>query len=112
MAEQPRRDVFGSMITLVLILAALAAAAYGIYLLVTGKARTWAVFLIGLGLVFVPVPIVSLIGALVVMGAGGYAIYLGYTLQGALFILLGLVSFADRAKEIAATRAMGPKNPD
>ncbi len=85
---------------------------YGLYLIVARGSRQIGPFLIGIALIFVPVPIVAVIGALVIVGTGAYCLYVGATLYGIVGILLGLVTLADRLKEVAAARRGRPDSAD
>ncbi len=114
MAEpQPRRSLINGLPTVVLMLAALAAAGYGIYLLVTNQARTIGIFLIGIGLVFLPIRILSVLGSLVCIGAGVYffALY-GVGLQGVVFVVVGLVGLADHARAVSDERQAAARRSD
>lgn len=110
--RRPPADPFGKAIWALIMVFVVALIGYGIFLIVDRGSRQIGPFLVGIGLIFVPIPIVAVLGALVVIGTGVYCLIIGATIYGIVGVLLGLVTLADRAKEIAATRAMGPKNPD
>ncbi len=107
---RPPSDPVSRMIWVLLLLAALGAVAYGVFLIVDRGSRQIGPFLIGLGLIFVPIALVSAIGALIVIGTGVYCLTVGATLYGIVFILLGLVTLADRGKEIVSSRGAGPNS--
>lgn len=98
---RPRADVFGSAVSVLLVAVAIGLSAYGVYLIVARNSRQIGPFLVGLGLTFVPVPIVSMIGAVIVIGAGVYCLTQGVMLYGILFTLLGLVALADRGRGLS-----------
>lgn len=101
--EEPRpaSDPLGSVINILMIVAAVGLAAYGVFLIVERNSRQIGPFLVGLGLIFVPVPVVSMLGAVVVIGTGVYCLVQGAMLYGILFILLGLVTLSDRGRGLA-----------
>ncbi len=109
--SRPPADPMSRMIWILLLLAALGAVAYGIYLIVAKQSRQIGPFLVGLGLIFVPIAPISALGALIVIGTGVYCLTIGVNMYGIVFILLGLVTLADRAREIAATRGGGANTP-
>jgi hypothetical protein len=112
MAEQPtRRSLFGGLPVVVLLLAAVAAAGYGGYLVISDltagyRPRSIGIFLIGLGLMFLPIPLIAIFGAIVCIGAAIYAFYLGYTLQAVVFVIVGLISLSDHVQALALQRQL------
>lgn len=108
--QQPRRSLLGSFPITVALLAALAAAGYGIYLIVTDQARTIGIFLVGLGLVFLPIRVLAMIGSAICVGAGVYSFVLyGVGLRGVVFLIVGLMTMADHARAIADERESAAK---
>ncbi len=108
MNDRPQpTDPMGRLIWILLLLAALAAVGYGIHLIVNRGSRQIGPFLIGLGLIFVPIAAISMLGAIIVIGTGIYCFTAGATLYGIVFTLLGLVTLADRSKELAFSRRSG-----
>ena len=96
--QRPRTDLFGGTINVLLVVAAVALCAYGVYMIVVNKSRQIGPFFVGLGLIFVPVPVISMVGALIAIGVGVYCITVGATLNGIVFALVGLVTLADRGR--------------
>ena len=107
---KPAADPFSRAIWALMMVFVVGLIGYGVYLIVDRGSRQIGPFLIGIGLIFVPVPIIAVIGALVIIGTGVYCLRVGATLDGIVGVLLGLVTLADRAKEIAAARSAGPKS--
>lgn len=96
--QRLRADPFGWVINVLLVIAAVALVAYGVYMIVVNKSRQIGPFLVGLGLIFIPVPVISMLGALIALGAGVYCFTVGATLNGIVFALVGLVTLADRGR--------------